>query len=284
MAAAYSAYYTHGNASGVSEPPRSAWRKYRSAQRNAYLNARYGYELTPAASHILPWLSRERRQRFDKYVCFLPYAGKGARLLDVGCGNGRLMLQLQAVGWQVCGVEPDPRSSAQARAAGLDVRDSIEEDAWPESYFDAIVMNHVIEHLQVPLETLSKCRRTLKPGGQISVATPNFASLGHQIFGRHWVSLDAPRHLILFTPGSLRRLLESAGFEADPGVRPRFLAQSIFRHSMRIRCGQAPFQKTPKLSLGASLKTQWLAMRANRRTAAHPELGEELVLLARRRV
>src|SRR5437016_1854724 len=42
LAAAYSAYYTHGDASGVSEPPRSAWRKYRSAQRNAYLNARYG--------------------------------------------------------------------------------------------------------------------------------------------------------------------------------------------------------------------------------------------------
>ena len=43
-------------------------------------------------------------------------------------------------------------------------------------------------------------------GGEI--ATPNLEALGHRAFGRDWVGLDPPRHLVLFTTASLteRRL------------------------------------------------------------------------------
>ncbi len=86
---AYSKYWTHESACGVEKPPRSAWRRHRTAQRNSYLNAHYGYQLSPAAARPPKWLSTDRRQRFDKFVGFVSYPGKGARLLDVGCGNGR---------------------------------------------------------------------------------------------------------------------------------------------------------------------------------------------------
>jgi hypothetical protein len=122
IALAYSKYYTHNSAGDVGGPPRNWWRRRRVAQRNAYLNGRYNYQLSPADKRSPSWLSAERRHRFDRFVCFLRYPGNGARVLDIGCGNGRVMMQLRSVGWEVSGVEPDPKSAAQARAAGLDVR------------------------------------------------------------------------------------------------------------------------------------------------------------------
>src|SRR5439155_5528518 len=122
-------------------------------------------------------------QRLDKYTGYLCYPGKGARLLDIGCGNGCFLLQMRALGWEVTGVEPDPKSAAEAAAAGLDVRVGLLDDqSLPERHYDAVSLSHVIEHLHNPLETLCICRQILKPGGIIFIATPNFAAGGHRLF------------------------------------------------------------------------------------------------------
>src|SRR5260370_30195156 len=96
IAMAYSRYYTHESAGDVGAPPRTWWRRRRVAERNAYLNTRYNYQVSPAADRSALWLSAERRQRFDKFVCFLRYPGKGARVLDIGCGNCRVMMQMRS--------------------------------------------------------------------------------------------------------------------------------------------------------------------------------------------
>ena len=212
---AYSKYYTHGNAVSVEKPPTSRWRQYRVAQRNAYLNERYGYRLKPVTSQGPRRLSAERRQRFDKYVCFLPYPGEGSRVLDMGSGNGRMMMQLRSAGWEVSGIEPNPKAAAQAIAAGLNVKVGLLDDSLPEANFDAVTLSHVIERLHEPVDTLKKCARVLKPGGVICIVTPNFAASGHSLFARDWFALDAPRHLVMFTPGALRRALELSGFDPE---------------------------------------------------------------------
>jgi SAM-dependent methyltransferase len=284
IALAYSQYYTHGSAGGVGAAPRSLWRRRRTAQRNAYLNAEYGYQLSPGGNRRPRWLSAERRQRFDKFVCFLRYPGKGARVLDIGCGNGRVMMQLRSVGWEVNGVEPDPKSAALAREGGLDVRTGLlESGAWPAGYFDAITMNHVIEHLHDPVGILRICAEILKPGGQISIATPNLASRGHEIFGRDWFPLDAPRHLVLFTPDSLRKALELCGFQSEPTGRLELLAKEIFRRSMHVRFGNDPMREKPSLPTNARLRAAWLARNANRAARANADLAESLLVVAIRR-
>jgi SAM-dependent methyltransferase len=252
------------------------------AERNAYLNARYNYQLSPAVSRFPPWLSARRRQRFDKFVCFLRYPGKGARVLDIGCGNGRVMMQLRSVGWEVRGVEPDPKSAAHARIAGLDVRTGLlEPGAWPEGHFDAITTNHVIEHLHDPVGILRTCAQVLKPGGQISIATPNFVSRGHQIFGRDWLALDVPRHLVLFTPSSLRKALEGSGFQPESALRLEPDAKEIFQRSMHVRYGNDPIrERASLLPIKARFRAAWLARKANRATRANPELAESLILTA----
>jgi SAM-dependent methyltransferase len=197
-------------------------------------------------------------------------------------------MQLRSVGWEVCGVEPDPKSAAQAVEADLDVRVGRLEDAYPESHFDAITMNHVIEHLHEPIQTLKSCARLLKPGGRICVLTPNLAGSGHQIFGSDWFALDAPRHLVLFTPGSLRRALKISGFETGSSMQVLPTSPAIhrstnwMRRSMQLRHGINPMRNEPRLSLRLCLVAMWLAWQANRRSRVEPERAEELIVVARR--
>ncbi|MGA9779975.1 MAG: class I SAM-dependent methyltransferase [Verrucomicrobiia bacterium] len=282
IALAYSSYCTHRSAAGVEAPPRSAWRRFRVAQRNAHLNSTYGYQMSPAG-RIPWWLSNDRRQRFDKFIGYLRYPGKGARVLDVGCGNGAFLLQMRAAGWETFGVEPDPVSAAQAQSVGLNVRIGVlERSVQPGNFFDAVTLNHVIEHLHQPVETLRICHQILRPGGMIFVATPNFAASGHRIFGRDYFPLDPPRHLVLFTAASLAQAFRTAGFEPEPSVRLRLVAGEWFEGSRLIRKGSDPMKKSPPLSAAEKLRLGWQAWRANRQTRRQPDLAEELVLLARK--
>jgi 2-polyprenyl-3-methyl-5-hydroxy-6-metoxy-1,4-benzoquinol methylase len=152
----------------------------------------------------------------------------------------------------------------------------------PESHFDAVSMNHVIEHLHDPVATLKECRRIMKPGGTISIATPNLASAGHKLFGPDWFALDPPRHLVLFTPDSLRRALRTAGFEPEPVLRSKESARAIIRRSIHIQEGNDPMREKPGLSLMNRLKARRLARQADQQSRAQPEVEEELVLLARK--
>lgn len=280
---AYASYFTHVCAGGPVEKPGSWWRRFRTAQRNAYLNAHYGYQLTPARPRSPRWLSTGRRLRFDKYTGYLRYPGPGARLLDVGCGNGLFLLQMRSLGWDVFGVEPDPKSAAAAAAAGLNVRSGLlEAQPLPDAHFDAITMNHVVEHLHQPRETLRFCRRILKPGGTLYVATPNLGGAGHRRFGGDWFPLDPPRHLVLFTPESLKRIFASTGFDPEPAVRLRLAAREMFKRSALLRMGRDPMGQGPGLPAIHRLLWMWRAWRADRATRGDPDLTEELVLLARR--
>ena len=213
----------------------------------------------------------------------MQYAGKDGRLLDVGCGNGGFLLQMREVGWQVCGVEPDPKSAAQAAAAGLDVRMGLLEDAaLPAEHFDGITLNHVIEHLHDPIAALREGLRVLKPGGTISISTPNLQSRGYQLFGADWVGLDPPRHLVVFTPNSLRLALVSCGFEPESALRLRLVSSGMFKRSMHVRNGSDPMREKPALPAVMRLNAAWLSWQADQETCRQPGMTEELVLLARR--
>ena len=281
---AYSRYTTHGAAAGDDPSALPARRKRRLARRDAYLAAHHGYPLAPGNAANLRWLSRNRRRRFEESVAYLRYPGKGARLLDIGCGNGRFLRHMRALGWEVCGVEPDPKATAEAIAAGLDVRAGVLDSvSLPADSFDAITLNHVIEHVPRPVETLGQCLRVLKPGGTISILTPNFESEGHRLFGSNWFPLEAPRHLVLFTAGSLRRALASAGFEPEPTVRLRLAAQEMFRRSfMHLRRGDRPIRDQFTLPWHTELRARFVALLADRKVRDQPELAEELALLARK--
>ena len=137
-------------------------------------------------------------------------------MLDVGCGRGVLLSALAERGFESHGFEVSP-----AAAAGVDPRaimgfgKNLEEAAYPRSYFDQVIIWHVLEHLPDPRRTLDEIPPCLKPGGRLVVAVPNYSSLQARCFGAGWFHLDPPRHLYHFPVEGLRRLLESTGFQVD---------------------------------------------------------------------
>jgi SAM-dependent methyltransferase len=106
--------------------------------------------------------------------------------------------------------------------------------------FDAVTLSHSIEHVHEPDELLAAAFELLRPGGQLFVETPNLDAVAHRHFGRNWISLDPPRHLILFNRRSLRNAVSSAGFNRIRFRRRPTLLPEIWRESKRIAAGLDP--------------------------------------------
>jgi SAM-dependent methyltransferase len=139
--------------------------------------------------------------------------GPGARVLDAGAGRGRLVEALGCGGFDASGIEPSRRGADSAAAAGRPVRRaSIEEHS--DAGLDAVVLWHVLEHLDDPLAALTRAAGWLRPGGVVLVGVPNIASLQAAIAGEGWLHLDAPRHRVHLTPAGLAALFGRAGLVA----------------------------------------------------------------------
>lgn len=240
---AYEGYYTH-TAIDVAHQ-RSTVKRIREYAKGGYWSWKYGYENagTSFAAKLLGGaycLSPIHRRETDAAVRFLR-AVRNGRLLDVGCGSGEWLLAMRARGWEVEGVDFDKDAVNAAEQRGLAVQlGSLEDLRYQDNLFDAITLNHVIEHVPDPVRTMRECLRILKPGGQVVLFTPNGASLSHYIFKDSWRGLEPPRHLHIFTPQSMELLLNHAGFR-KVCVKP-FIVTSVIYDSLLLRRGQAGSQ------------------------------------------
>jgi len=134
-------------------------------------------------------------------------------VLDVGCGNGKLLKELKEKGWETYGVDVDPLATKQARKLGLNVfTGELHEVEIPKDYFDVVIMKHSLEHMHNPLQILKEYHRILKPDGTLIIEVPNIKSTEAKIFREQWKELDIPRHLYHFSPYTLASLLNKANF------------------------------------------------------------------------
>jgi SAM-dependent methyltransferase len=212
---AYGTYYTHSR----SDPP--GIRRIYAAVADYHVRRRLGYPATVSPTtrvmaRALSMLHPGGDAELSRQALYLRKGEGDPLLLEVGSGSGEWLAYMRGLGWRVEGVEPDPKAVEMAQSQGLNVRAGrLSDQRYPDEYTDVICLVHVIEHLHEPLATLRECRRVLKPKGRLVLATPNSASLGHRRFRSNWVSLDPPRHLMIFDPPTMRRLLDEAGFDVD---------------------------------------------------------------------
>lgn len=269
----YKSYYTH---SEPAEPNQAA--RLRETMKRMYWNSTYGP--AGARSAILPALLRLApgfRAQLALQVFDLE-AVEGGRLLDIGCGSGAALERLAKLGWQCEGVDFDENAVESARSRGLNVRaGSLEEQKYPAETFDAVVMNHVLEHVSGPRALLSECHRILKPGGQFVCITPNAASWGHVMFGRDWRGLEPPRHLHIFTLMSVARLMQGMGW-SKLAVRSSIAnSHGIGWASWQLKhSGKLDMRSRPGLWDGILARTFQVA--ASVRLLSDSDSGEELVV------
>jgi SAM-dependent methyltransferase len=204
------------------------FRKSRSLQKKHYtgwqryvLENHYNYPRETGATPNL--LSRAIAFVLSFFTAkgVIPYRGSG-RILDVGCGGGAYLYRLNRWGWDAYGVEPSATGARQAQNLGLNVKQGMLEEArFEDNFFDVIRLGNVVEHLPNPKATFREIGRILKPKGLVYLTVPNTRSLVFWLFRENWYALDAPRHVISYSPKTLRALATATGFEV---VRENFSA------------------------------------------------------------
>jgi 2-polyprenyl-3-methyl-5-hydroxy-6-metoxy-1,4-benzoquinol methylase len=137
-----------------------------------------------------------------------------SRILDVGCGSGAFLNSLRAgKGCEVFGVDISESAVGQAKSSfDLDIfKGTITEAPFPQAHFDLITAWWYLEHIPDPDPTIAKMSSLLKDNGCCIIGVPNFESFNARHFKDKWYHLDSPRHLCIWTPRTITRLLENHG-------------------------------------------------------------------------
>ncbi|MBO8143316.1 MAG: class I SAM-dependent methyltransferase [Thermodesulfobacterium sp.] len=274
----YTQYYTHQ----VERASRKWLASLRNVIKTSILQTCFGYSMEQ--NKLLGWLFSligPFKEIVGRSIMWLKAQERG-RLLDIGCGNGQFLYRMRELGWEVVGVEPDPEAVRIAKEQfGLEIFEgNIEQVELPPNSFDAITMNHVIEHVSDPIGTLGKCYRLLKHGGKLVIVTPNIQSLGLHLFGKYWRGWEVPRHLFLFSPKSLRMCAERAGFKVQElsttakGARWMWAASRLIKKNGKLP-GGSPKRVTLQIKLEGLVF--WIVEQA---LCQLKNVGEEIILIA----
>jgi len=159
----------------------------------------------------------------------------GGHYLEVGADIGLTAgLALQSGTWESADlVEPNRASHDNLRSVTdrcrVEVVESI-RDLRPEVHFDHLVLVHVLDHLPEPKVALEALRSRLASGATVLVVVHDEASMLRRLLGRRWPPFRL-QHPQLFSPASLRRLLETTGFAVER-IRGTSNTMSI-RHLVR---------------------------------------------------
>lgn len=140
---------------------------------------------------------------------------KRGRLLDIGCATGFLLDEARNGGWDVYGIELSNWAVNYAKnKLGLKniFHGVLKNAAYPDNYFDAVIMKDSLEHITDPKNTLREIRRTLKADGVLCISVPDTGSFISRLLKARWWGVNQS-HLYYFTRKTLYSLLEASGFK-----------------------------------------------------------------------
>ncbi|HYW73415.1 MAG TPA: class I SAM-dependent methyltransferase [Pyrinomonadaceae bacterium] len=163
---------------------------------------------------------RDRRIRSFLANIFKDFKGRGARLLEVGCGStSSLPFVAGEFGFRLTGIDYSPKACEQARAnlmrhgiAGEIVcADFLQPPENLKDSFDVVFSAGVVEHFTDTAESLRSLTGFLKDGGLMITTIPNLTGLGGLIqrtFNRPIFEVHVPLDRM-----ALRTAHEQAGLE-----------------------------------------------------------------------
>ena len=131
------------------------------------------------------------------------------RLVEMGCGAGRFIVDWDKLGHSGIAVEPDdPARHLAARCtARFDAKFDVTTAAGGEA-FDYLVSTEVLEHVEEPEAVLRDWVAHLKPGGIAIITVPAFQ--------RYWGASDEwAGHVQRFEPDEFHRMMERAGLRVE---------------------------------------------------------------------
>jgi 2-polyprenyl-3-methyl-5-hydroxy-6-metoxy-1,4-benzoquinol methylase len=131
-------------------------------------------------------------------------------ILDVGAGNGSLLLDLFKIGFtHLNGIDPFIDQDHHYGSVTVLKKNIFETTG----QYDFIMLHHAFEHMDEPLAVLQQLFKLLKKGKCLLIRTPVMGMYGWKKYGLHWMDLDAPRHVFVHSLKSMQLLTAQAGFE-----------------------------------------------------------------------
>jgi SAM-dependent methyltransferase len=156
---------------------------------------------------------------------------KPGKILDIGCGPGWLLSAVDPA-WEKYGIEPSRTAGAIAAAHAHIEIGNFEDAVSDNKAFDLIVMYHVIEHMQNPVDALKSVHSMLYPKGHLILGTPDFDSGAARRYEANYRLLHDPTHISLFSNDSMHRLLRDIGFKIEKVEYPFFDTSYFTRKSL----------------------------------------------------
>lgn len=139
-------------------------------------------------------------------------------VVDVGCGDGSVLARLPDR-FAPLGIEISAELTRRARERLSDRNVTILNmsaleglGSLPGGSLAGVVMLSLLEHERRPAELLDAATRAIAPGGAMLIKVPNYGCLNRRVLGRRWCGFHFPGHVNHFTPRTLRRMVEAAGF------------------------------------------------------------------------
>lgn len=178
----------------------------------AYRDDYYGEgetKFNPLVERVIDFFRKRNAKKIAKIVNF-----KG-RVLDIGCGNGKLLQNIGTCGnFELHGLELPSKSAERAsKIKEIELHiGALKPETYLPNSFDLITLIHVFEHLENPKDIIEIIESIIKKNGILIVEFPNLASWQAKFFKQNWLHLDPPRHLNFFKPEQFKRILNQVGF------------------------------------------------------------------------
>ncbi|MEP7263114.1 MAG: methyltransferase domain-containing protein [Bacteroidota bacterium] len=193
------------------------------------------------------------------------YCQTGARILDIGCGNGNIARGIGSLGYTVKGI--DFSNAAINYATSRNKADNVTfcvqsaEEVTSGEQYDAIICSEVLEHLNQPSSLVKIIARILKPGGVLIATVPNgtgpremLVTRPVQAMNKTWMGkmIDGSKkamgyanatvqshsedltHVQFFTRSAISSLIETEGFELLKFCHSNSI-EKVFPYSMLTR-------------------------------------------------
>ncbi len=219
-------------------------RRTRNRLRKFVDTARVGYALTGRGQ--FGWLANRLLPELD-YVhwCQVAGIGRDARILDLGCGAGKLLIRMMQGGFRrLEGADPFIDAAIEYPGVTIHKMGLDELVAQRAGEFDLVMLHHSFEHMDGPVEVLRRVRELLAADGRVLIRIPMAGSYAWEQYRENWVQLDPPRHLYLHTRKSMARLAGEADLDIVAVEHDSTAVQ--FMESERYRRG-LPMAGGPKL-------------------------------------
>jgi 2-polyprenyl-3-methyl-5-hydroxy-6-metoxy-1,4-benzoquinol methylase len=169
-------------------------------------------------------MDEKRRRKYRRFLGDVQRFKATGRLLDIGCGSGRLLQVAVENGWEAWGSDPAMGEAATRDDAFKIVPHVVNECGFIDGMFDVVHANEVIEHISDLAPFIAEVSRILRPGGVAIFRTPHHRSWTAQMVGAKWRQYEVfeKGHVGFVTSKTMAHLFSSNGMKLERVITDHF--------------------------------------------------------------